>query len=148
MRLGCEATAIDINPVAWFVLKCTLDYPHKFAGKLMPLPEFVRTDREFLEAWFGREIDSKKPSKKRVHQKVDQVLSGQESTDPDLWDADLSWHVRAWGRWVLSQARTELAHLYPTYAEWQPTHGWGERTPTAPPLEESAAVATEPARSA
>ena len=32
MRLGCEATAMDINPVAWFILKCTLDYPQKFAG--------------------------------------------------------------------------------------------------------------------
>ncbi len=32
MRLGCEATAIDINPVAWFILKCTLEYPQKLAG--------------------------------------------------------------------------------------------------------------------
>ena len=24
MRLGCEVTAVDINPVAWFILKCTL----------------------------------------------------------------------------------------------------------------------------
>ena len=33
MRLGCEATAVDINPVAWFILKCTLEYPQKLAGK-------------------------------------------------------------------------------------------------------------------
>ena len=33
MRLGCEATAIDINPVAWLVLKCTLEYPQKLAGR-------------------------------------------------------------------------------------------------------------------
>jgi putative DNA methylase len=33
MRLGCEATAIDINPVAWFILKCTLEYPQKLAGR-------------------------------------------------------------------------------------------------------------------
>src|SRR5262245_54883444 len=32
MRLGCESIALDINPVAWFVLKCTLDYPHRVAG--------------------------------------------------------------------------------------------------------------------
>ena len=32
MRLGCEATAVDINPVAWFILKCTLEYPQKLAG--------------------------------------------------------------------------------------------------------------------
>ena len=28
--------------------------------------------------------------------------------------------MRAWGRWVLSEARKKLAHLYPTYAEFQP----------------------------
>ena len=25
MRTGCEVTAMDINPVAWFILKCTLE---------------------------------------------------------------------------------------------------------------------------
>ncbi|MBS1705313.1 MAG: DUF1156 domain-containing protein [Armatimonadetes bacterium] len=136
MRLGCETTAIDINPVAWFVLKCTLDYPYRFAGKLMPLPEFVRTDTEFLEAWCAREVEGKRPSKKRVKQKVDQILSGQGSTDADFWNADLSWHVRAWGRWVLSEARKELAPYYPTYAEWQPVGGWQNREPVSPPTSE------------
>ena len=51
MRLGCEATAIDINPVAWFILKCTLDYPHRLAGKTLPLPGFARADRGFMEAF-------------------------------------------------------------------------------------------------
>lgn len=26
MRLGCDVTTVDINPVAWFILKSTLDY--------------------------------------------------------------------------------------------------------------------------
>ena len=39
MRLGCEVTASDYNPVAWFILKCTLEYPQRFAGKTYPLPE-------------------------------------------------------------------------------------------------------------
>ena len=34
--------------------------------------------------------------------------------------ADLAWHVRAWGRWVLARARKELASCYPTYAEFEP----------------------------
>ena len=38
MRLGCEITAIDYNPVAWFILKCTLEYPQRLAGKTHPLP--------------------------------------------------------------------------------------------------------------
>lgn len=38
--------------------------------------------------------------------------------DPTLLDADLAWHVRAWGRWVLGEARKDLARFYPTYAEY------------------------------
>ena len=38
--------------------------------------------------------------------------------DDPLLAADLAWHVRAWGRWVLAKARAELASFYPTYAEW------------------------------
>ena len=34
-------------------------------------------------------------------------------------DADLSWHVRAWGRLVLKEARRRLADRYPTYAAFQ-----------------------------
>ena len=41
MRLGCEVTAGDINPVAWFVLKCTLEYPQRFSGQTRPLPDFA-----------------------------------------------------------------------------------------------------------
>ena len=48
MRLGCEATAVDINPVAWFILKCTLEYPQKLAGQKRPLPDFAVQDREFM----------------------------------------------------------------------------------------------------
>ena len=32
MRLGCDVSAVDINAVAWFILKCTLEYPQKHAG--------------------------------------------------------------------------------------------------------------------
>ena len=51
MRLGCEATAIDINPVAWFILKCTLEYPQKLAGQTRPLPKFALESGEFMEAF-------------------------------------------------------------------------------------------------
>ena len=38
MRLGCEVIANDYNPVAWFLLKSTLEYPQRLAGKTHPLP--------------------------------------------------------------------------------------------------------------
>ena len=39
MRLGCKVTASDYNPVAWFLLKCTLEYPQRLAGKTVSLPD-------------------------------------------------------------------------------------------------------------
>ena len=47
-------------------------------------------------------------------------FEGAAATAGISLEADLAWHVRAWGRKVLAEARKELAHLYPTYADWQP----------------------------
>ena len=121
MRLGCEATAIDINPVAWFILKCTLEYPQKLAGKTHPLPDFILEDEEFMEAFYkahphliGRTKKTKRQKDEPQGNLFDQGDSGR------IPKADLAWHVRAWGRWVLNNARKELAPFYPTYADFEP----------------------------
>ncbi len=48
MRLGCEVFANDYNPVAWFLLKCTLEYPHRLSGKTTLLPELNLDERPNL----------------------------------------------------------------------------------------------------
>ncbi|MFH1373964.1 MAG: DUF1156 domain-containing protein [bacterium] len=123
MRLGCEATAVDINPVAWFILKCTLEYPQKLAGRTHPLPVFILEDDDFMEAFYRAHPhlrDRTRKTKKQIE---------NEKNKPGLFDrpdsgrvpkADLAWHVRAWGHWVLSQARQELVEYYPTYADFEP----------------------------
>jgi len=125
MRLGCEVTAVDINPVAWFILKCTLEYPQRLAGKTQPLPGFALADREFME-----EYSKAQGLKGAALQNALDALTDTPSAQPTLftdhaarstqYPADLAWHVRAWGRWVLSQARRELAPYYPSYADFQP----------------------------
>ncbi len=136
MRLGCEATAVDINPVAWFILKCTLEYPQKLAGQTRPLPEFILRDDAFMEEFFKKAKGYSKAetaaalkrlhagSKKKVKpgsKQPDAVLpfGPPEGADEEI-QADLAWHVRAWGQWVLAKARRELAQYYPTYAEFEP----------------------------
>ena len=137
MRLGCEVTAIDINPVAWFILKCTLEYPQKLAGQKRPLPDFVLGDREFMEAFFKAQglkgatlrtqlerlplqSQPERGSAERSPERSEgsQPNSGEQTAfnlgaGPSL-DADLAWHVRAWGRWVLERARADLQRFYPT----------------------------------
>ena len=49
MRLGCEVIANDYNPVAWFLLKCTLEYPQRFAEKTHPLPDLDLSERPDLK---------------------------------------------------------------------------------------------------
>lgn len=107
MRLGCEVTASDINPVAWFILKCTLDYPQQFAGKTWPLPDFVREWPDFIEDFIAGKVKRRNSSRKAHFSDPKQLAL------LDLPDADLAWHVRAWGRWVLERARADLASRYP-----------------------------------
>ena len=136
MRLGCEATAVDINPVAWFILKCTLEYPQKLAGQIRPLPEFILHNDAFMADFFkkakGYGKAEIKAAIKRLHDRLKkkpklnrkseqgsfQFL--QDGDEADELHADLAWHVRAWGQWVLDRARRELAQYYPTYADFEP----------------------------
>lgn len=137
MRLGCEATAVDINPVAWFILKCTLDYPQKLTGQTRPLPEFILHNDAFMAEFFAKAKGySKRESKaavKRLHELLkkkakwnqrpgqkDFAFQQEGDRDESELQADLAWHVRAWGQWVLDRVRRDLAHHYPTYADFEP----------------------------
>ena len=143
MRLGCETTAVDINPVAWFILKCTLDYPRRLAGATLPLPDFVRGDRNFMEA-FLKARGFRGRTLARQLEVLGLVTDGGEfelalmdhdsAPDADLFTADLAWQVRAWGHRVLTRVRVALTHRYPTFAEFQALAPGGrpfERRPLA-----------------
>ncbi len=121
MRLGCEVTAIDINPVAWFLLKCTLEYPQRLANQQRLLPAFVYKSREFMESYFKAK-DFTGAALKTQLASLD-LERDETSSQPELFmshtkatsfEADLAWHVRAWGWWVLQQAKADLARFYPT----------------------------------
>ena len=130
MRLGCEVTAMDINPVAWFILKCTLEYPQRLAGQTRGLPAFALKDREFMEGFLkakGFKGASLRTMLERLGHGTGRVLQlSALPPDDSIFEADLAWHVRAWGRWVLEQARARLAPHYPTYAEFQALNPGGE----------------------
>ena len=123
MRLGCEVTALDINPVAWFILKCTLEYPQKLAGQTRPLPEFVLADRDFMET-FLKAKGFKGTGLRTALERFGHgngggtQLQAMPHDDPAA-KADLARHVRAWGGWVLARGRRVLASFYPTYAEFE-----------------------------
>ncbi len=137
MRLGCEVTAVDINPVAWFILRCTLEYPQALAGCEYPLPSFALTDADFMISYLRAKGMTAAQIRRHLGQlesarsalppasAMETVARGENLSllenpglDPELLRAGLGWHVRAWGRRVLREARKDLARLYPVYAEF------------------------------
>jgi len=118
MRLGCEAIANDYNPVAWFILKCTLEFPQRLAGKTWPLPSPLPREGEPE----GRQDAATETGQMQL----------LDDTAPQM--GDLAAHVRYWGEWVLAHAREELAPYYPT-VDGQPTvaYLWARTVPCPDP---------------
>jgi putative DNA methylase len=123
MRLGCEVAANDLNPVAWFILKCTLEYPQRLAGQTWPLPSHAMRDAAFAKAFLkahglkGARLDDATATMAATG-RGEPVQRGFLEDWP--WErAELGWQIRAWGAWVLAGARQQLAARYPIYAEWQ-----------------------------
>jgi putative DNA methylase len=84
LRLGCETYANDLNPVAVFIEKATLEWPQKF----------------------GVMIDN--PDKTRQHKQ--QSLEGDGGADKVNF---LSYMVEKWGNKILEEAKAEIGRFYP-----------------------------------
>ena len=141
MRLGCETFASDLNPVAWFILRCTLHYPRVVGQEERPLPKFALRDQDFATALVkSRGARTQAQIRNALAElghrdggtvQISSLLLRDEATQ-----ADFSWHVRAWGLRVLQNVRRQLASRYPTYAEFEPVRRKGRaRASQAKPFE-------------
>ena len=136
-RLGCEVVASDLNPVAWFILRCTLHYPRLVREKRR-LPEFALKDLGFVIKFLkAKGIVNKKDLNKALvdlgHSKTGytQIPISSVTQASELANADFAWHLRAWAKYVLDAIRRDLASRYPTYAEFEPLRKKGRRKSSA-----------------
>lgn len=92
LRLGCEVKASDLNPVAFLILKGTLEYPQKYGHPdSRAVPDYVlQADNDGPQSRFG--------GAKLVEEYRRNPLTAD---------------IRYWGQWVLDQARSELGEFYP-----------------------------------
>jgi putative DNA methylase len=100
LRLGCEAYALDLNPVAHIIELCTLVYPQKY-GK--PDPN-------------ARGMTGPKNAKGDLPAAPACALHADRSRDAaqagTTWGG-LAEEVRYWGNWVLEKVKAEIGDLYP-----------------------------------
>jgi len=98
LRLGAETYALDLNPVAYLILKATLEYPQKFGRPgSREVPEYIRKK--------DAEAQSDDPRQNLYGSEGEWTKSYRENP--------LATDVRYWGEWVLERAREELAEFYP-----------------------------------
>ena len=100
------------------------EYPQKLAGKKRRLPEFILTDRDFMRSFFEAQGLKGKPLQSRLawlfrEDESDPLLTQLREEDVEhSLEADLAWHVRAWGKWVSREAnvipRAFFTRLTPT----------------------------------
>ena len=83
LRLGCEAYAVDLNPVAHLIELCTLVYPQQYG---QPDPAAVGC--------------------------LPSPAGGGGVGGGGTW-AGLAAEVEHWGQWVLEQVKAEIGDLYP-----------------------------------
>ena len=131
MRLGCETFASDLNPVAWFILRCTLHYPRLVGREELPLPGFALRDLGFATALVKARGARTKVQIRNALAELGHRDGGDLQLSSGLGDggsrtgADFAWHLRAWGLRVLGNARRALADRYPTWADFEPVRRKG-----------------------
>ncbi|MGQ9595763.1 MAG: DUF1156 domain-containing protein, partial [Anaerolineae bacterium] len=121
LRLGCEAYALDYNPVAVLLNKAVLEYPQKYGKPSPPNPLSQSSGRGGAggEGAGGEGAGGEGP-----HPAAGGGGAGGEggglftSTLPHLQGTlapsnPLLEAVKRWGDWVLAEARKELERFYP-----------------------------------
>ena len=122
LRLGCEAHAIDLNPVAHLIELCTLVYPQKYGQPdSRPVPDYItrhvshngRTRDNSKRASLFENADSgPEETESAITTDVD-VIPNLELTEDEYRSNPLAADVKYWGHWILCQCHKELSSLYP-----------------------------------
>ena len=119
LRLGCEAHAIDLNPVAHLIELCTLVYPQKYGQpNSRPTPDYIMAleaahrgeqQKKQQEMDFDRSADGGLPSE------IDGIALTRLPviTEAEYQKNPLAADVKFWGDWVLEKARDEIGQFYP-----------------------------------
>lgn len=116
LRLGCEAHAVDLNPVAHLIQLCTLVYPQKYGQPdSRPVPDYIK--RLIAHNRATKKAKSEQGLFDQAEAAVasdDEIIPDVEITEAEYRKNPLATDVKYWGHWVLEKARREIGQFYPS----------------------------------
>jgi putative DNA methylase len=118
LRLGCEAHAIELNPVAHLIELCTLVYPQKYGQpNSRPTPDYIKKLQAAHESKDGDGLFSKNGGKSKASgaAEIDGIALKRLPliSEAEYQKNPLAADVKFWGHWVLEKARDEIGQFYP-----------------------------------
>jgi adenine-specific DNA methylase len=117
LRLGCEAQAVDLNPVAHLIELCTLVYPQKYGQpNSRPVPEYINrlivnnNRRKRAKGQGAGDLFAKDDA----HDDYDALVPEVEITEAEYRKNPLAADVKYWGQWIRLKAQEFLRPFYNT----------------------------------
>jgi putative DNA methylase len=120
LRLGCEAHAIDLNPVAHLIELCTLVYPQKCGQPdSRPVPDYIKRLIAHNRLKRKKKGEGQPLFKEEQAQgpiaaaDPDEIIPDVEITEAEYRKNPLAADVKYWGYWIAKTASATLTPLYP-----------------------------------
>jgi adenine-specific DNA methylase len=116
LRLGCEAHAIDLNPVAHLIELCTLVYSQKYAQPdSRPVPDYIKRLIAHNQAKRKAKGEANLFSKDKAVISTDhEIIPDVEITEAEYRKNPMAADVKYWGHWVLKRATQDIGECYPS----------------------------------
>ena len=115
LRLGCEAHAIELNPVAHLIELCTLVYPQKYGQpNSRPVPDYIKRliaqNRKRRKA--KGEVSLFDDEESALEGEDDESIPDVEITEAEYRKNPLAADVKYWGRIIHDRLAHRLARFY------------------------------------
>lgn len=113
LRLGCEAHAVDLNPVAHLIELCTLVYPQKYGQPdSRPVPEYIKR----LIATTGKRGSTlfEKERGDATGAKDGEIIPDVEITEAEYRKNPLAADVKYWANLVEARAEATIGGFFPS----------------------------------
>lgn len=118
LRLGCEAHAIELNPVAHLIELCTLVYSQKYGQpNSRPVPDYIKrliAHNRAKKKARGEAGLFDKDETGPVEVEDGEIIPDVEITEAEYKRNPLAADVKYWGCWVLEKARRKIGMFYPS----------------------------------